>query len=114
MLFSIVSNFINSVAELDDNVERDAQKMIDNKLKWSENGRAMSTCILKQNVLPPGLLEAFVAMPQVIPVDIKVDCVYSFPAVLLTVGAENWSLLKSAYSELAFDSEVRSEISLLN
>lgn len=107
MTFSIISNKIDYVAEFDDNVEPDALKMIDGKFKWSENGRALSTCTLKQSVLPQGLLEAFVTMPLIIPVDIKIDCVCAFPAVLLTVGAENWSLLKSAYSKLAFDSEVR-------
>lgn len=95
--------FIDYAAELDDDVELDMLKKSDGKFKWTKR----STCTLKQNVLPQALLEAFVTMPLIIPVDIKADCVYSFPAVLLTVGAENWPLLKSAYSKLAFDSEVR-------
>ena len=68
----------------------------------------MFQCVAKksQNVLPQALLDAFNDMVRVT-FDVKMQCAYTFPAVVLTLGPSNWCLVKETYAKLATDSEVR-------
>lgn len=88
-------------------------------LKWSrkifylltfsgvKTGNMSMNVVSKQSVLPQALLDAFNNMVLTLTFDVKVHCAYNFPAVALTMGADNWDLLKETYTKLATDSEVR-------
>ncbi|XP_065217367.1 serine/threonine-protein phosphatase 4 regulatory subunit 1-like isoform X2 [Planococcus citri] len=58
----------------------------------------------KQTIVPQILVDYFVTMPETYSM-LTIDCAYTFPAVLLTLGASNWNLLKELYCKLALDGE---------
>ena len=64
-----------------------------------------------QTIVPQFLIDFFVSMadPRAISIgnEISHHCAFSFPAVALTLGRENWPLLKQAYEELADAREYR-------
>ncbi|XP_043248698.1 serine/threonine-protein phosphatase 4 regulatory subunit 1-like isoform X2 [Colletes gigas] len=59
-----------------------------------------------QDIVPQHLIDSFLSMvaPEEL-IDMSADlphyCAFSFPAVVLTLGKENWSYLKQAYQALA-------------
>ncbi|XP_076622614.1 serine/threonine-protein phosphatase 4 regulatory subunit 1 isoform X2 [Colletes latitarsis] len=59
-----------------------------------------------QDIVPQHLIDSFLSMvePEEC-IDVSTDlphyCAFSFPAVVLTLGKENWSYLKQAYQALA-------------
>ncbi|XP_055377750.1 serine/threonine-protein phosphatase 4 regulatory subunit 1-like [Condylostylus longicornis] len=69
----------------------------------------------EQNVVPPGILEAYVTMVLYEEEDeIKLTCAYNFPAVVLTLGRSNWHILKTLLQYLCddIDWKVRKTIAL--
>ncbi|KAF4521346.1 hypothetical protein B566_EDAN006934, partial [Ephemera danica] len=62
---------------------------------------------LNQGIVPPVLISHFVSMatPTARTVDSEIShhCAFSLPAVVLTLGRENWPLLKKTYQNLAGD-----------
>lgn len=57
-----------------------------------------------QHIVPQEFIDIFVSMSQVnfslSKPDMAGDCAYSFPAVLLTLGKDNWPLLKGVMNDL--------------
>lgn len=60
----------------------------------------------RQSIVPQLLVDFFITMPDTFSM-LTMDCAYTFPAVLLTLGPSNWYLLKDLYKNLAVDGEVR-------
>lgn len=64
-----------------------------------------------QTIVPHVLVNFFVSMadPGAVSIGIEIPryCAFSFPAVALTLGRENWPLLKEAYAALADAREYR-------
>ncbi|XP_060832618.1 serine/threonine-protein phosphatase 4 regulatory subunit 1-like isoform X2 [Bombus pascuorum] len=61
-----------------------------------------------QEIVPQHLIDSFLSMAEpeqcsgdMSPGDIPHHCAFSFPAVVLTLGKENWPYLKQAYQSLA-------------
>ncbi|XP_050588459.1 serine/threonine-protein phosphatase 4 regulatory subunit 1-like isoform X2 [Bombus affinis] len=61
-----------------------------------------------QEIVPQHLIDSFLSMAEpeqcsgdMSPGDIPHHCAFSFPAVVLTLGRENWPYLKQAYQSLA-------------
>lgn len=64
-----------------------------------------------QDIVPQQLIDHFVSMsdPEQASTtdnDLAHHCAFSLPAVALTLGPSNWSLLKDAYATLASDRQV--------
>lgn len=61
-----------------------------------------------QHIVPQEFIDIFVSMSQVnfslSKLDMAGDCAYSFPAVLLTLGKDNWPLLKGVMNDLLGES----------
>ncbi|XP_066603921.1 serine/threonine-protein phosphatase 4 regulatory subunit 1-like isoform X2 [Prorops nasuta] len=62
--------------------------------------------IYTQEIVPQILVDFFVSMPKreecsELGADISHHCAFSFPAVTLTLGRENWRCLRKAYQSLA-------------
>ena len=49
---------------------------------------------------------------QTVDSDLPFFCAYSLPAVALTLGPDNWSLLKPTFETLAQDMQVRTPCSI--
>lgn len=79
----------------------DSENVEENVFKLKLAASRMS----KQNVLPQMLLDAFITMSETVPFDNRMNCAYTFPAVVLTLGTCNWFLLKNTYLKLAMDTE---------
>lgn len=59
-----------------------------------------------QNIVPQELIDHFVSMSDPskdCATDLATHCAYNLPAVALTLGKDNWDLLKPAYTSLAAD-----------
>ncbi|XP_059620165.1 uncharacterized protein LOC132264104 isoform X2 [Phlebotomus argentipes] len=56
--------------------------------------------LLKQDVLPPDLLQSFITKANADKTEVSVACAYSFPAVALTLGRQNWHLLLRTLQKL--------------
>jgi serine/threonine-protein phosphatase 4 regulatory subunit 1 len=74
----------------------------------SDSSDWLSNCEgFKQEIVPPMLINHFVYMatPLARSVDNEIShhCAFSLPAVVLTLGRENWPLLKKTYQSLALD-----------
>ena len=74
---------------------------------------------VNQDIVPQQLIDHFVSMThpsQAHKTDNEIahHCAYSLPAVALTLGRENWALLKEAYNALASDMQVSHFSSCLN
>jgi hypothetical protein len=73
-------------------------------------GEGESMQSLNQEIVPPVLISHFVSMatPTARTVDSEIShhCAFSLPAVVLTLGRENWPLLKKTYQNLAGDMQV--------
>ena len=68
--------------------------------------------VVIQDIVPQQLIDHFVSMThpsqaQKTDNEIAHHCAYSLPAVALTLGRDNWPLLKEAYNALASDMQVR-------
>jgi hypothetical protein len=66
---------------------------------------------LSQDIVPQQLIDHFVSMThpsqaQKTDNEIAHHCAFSLPAVALTLGRDNWILLKDAYDTLASDMQV--------
>uniref|UniRef100_A0A1B0CFJ9 Serine/threonine-protein phosphatase 4 regulatory subunit 1 n=1 Tax=Lutzomyia longipalpis TaxID=7200 RepID=A0A1B0CFJ9_LUTLO len=56
--------------------------------------------LLKQDILPPDLLQSFITKANSDETDVSIACAYSFPAVALTLGRQNWHLLHRTLQKL--------------
>ncbi|XP_043286100.1 serine/threonine-protein phosphatase 4 regulatory subunit 1-like isoform X3 [Venturia canescens] len=101
------SNFLNDTVDIA-NVSLDSSDChsspgVNSKIDHSANNG--------QTIVPQYLIEFFISMAdpgaKSIGVEIPRYCAFSFPAVVLTLGRENWPLLKDAYEELAYAREFR-------
>jgi hypothetical protein len=66
---------------------------------------------VSQDIVPQALINHFVSMTnpsqaQNTDNEIAHHCAFSLPAVALTLGRDNWNLLKNAYDRLASDMQV--------
>ncbi|PSN40587.1 hypothetical protein C0J52_10368 [Blattella germanica] len=73
--------------------------------QWDNQQQTQS---VSQDIVPQELIDHFVSMThpsQAHKTDNEIahHCAYSLPAVALTLGRENWTLLKEAYNALASD-----------
>ena len=64
-----------------------------------------------QDVIPQELLEHYLSMTdpsraQTVDAEIAKHCAYSFPAVVYTLGRNNWNCLRDLYDSLAGDMQV--------
>lgn len=64
-----------------------------------------------QEIVPQQLIDHFVSMSDpsnasFTEIDLAHHCAFSLPAVALTLGPNNWDLLKDTYTALAFDKKV--------
>ncbi len=62
----------------------------------------------KQDKVPPILLSYFITMIEMnsqhsLDSDMNYNCAYNFPAIALTIGADNWRYIKTLYKRLAED-----------
>ena len=69
------------------------------------------TILLSQAIVPEELMEMYLSMidplkSQSIDAELPFYCAFSFPAVLQTLGSDNWSLLKPTFEALACDMQV--------
>ena len=67
---------------------------------------------LPQEVVPDELIELYISMTdqlraQLVDSDLPFHCAYSLPAVALTLGRDHWQVLKSTFTLLATDMQVR-------
>lgn len=65
-----------------------------------------------QNIVPELLINSFQSMTdpiisQIVDNDLCFHCAYSFPAVALTLGKDNWPLIAPIYTKLAADYQWR-------
>ena len=75
---------------------------------------SFATChnmFLLKAVIPQALLDHYISMTepskaQAIDTDLAKHCAFSFPAVVLTLGAKNWGCLRDTYELLAADMQV--------
>ena len=63
---------------------------------------------LEQDKVPPILLSYFITMIEMnsqhsLDSDMNYNCAYNFPAIALTIGADNWRYIKTLYKRLAED-----------
>jgi serine/threonine-protein phosphatase 4 regulatory subunit 1 len=70
-----------------------------------------SSSQVSQDIVPQQLIDHFVSMThpsqvQTTDNEIAHHCAFSLPAVALTLGRDNWFLLKDAYDALASDMQV--------
>jgi serine/threonine-protein phosphatase 4 regulatory subunit 1 len=69
------------------------ERMLNNLEMWDIEGDSHT-----QEIVPPVLIDHFVSMasPMARAVDSEIShhCAFSLPAVVLTLGRENWPLLK--------------------
>ena len=68
--------------------------------------------LLPQEVVPDELIELYISMTdqlraQLVDSDLPFHCAYSLPAVALTLGRDHWQVLKSTFTLLATDMQVR-------
>ncbi|KAJ9584447.1 hypothetical protein L9F63_021201, partial [Diploptera punctata] len=76
--------------------------------QWDKQQRDAKAVQVNQDIVPQQLIDHFVSMTHPsqahnINNEITHHCAYSIPAVALTLGRENWALLKDAYIALASD-----------
>ena len=72
-------------------------------------------CLLQfqsQEIVPDELMDLYLSMTdptkaQTIDSDLPYYCAFSLPGVLLTLGKENWSILKPTFDALCADMQVR-------
>uniref|UniRef100_A0A1L8DL54 Protein phosphatase 4 regulatory subunit 1 n=1 Tax=Nyssomyia neivai TaxID=330878 RepID=A0A1L8DL54_9DIPT len=62
--------------------------------------------LLKQDILPPDLLQNFISKANSDETDVSIACAYSFPAVALTLGRQNWHLLHRTLQKLCANQKV--------
>lgn len=60
-----------------------------------------------QDIVPPKLIEYFVAMIHYPDTDMNYFCAYNFPAVVLTLGKDNWHLMYDVLHSLCGDIQWR-------
>ena len=68
-----------------------------------------------QEIIPDELMEHYLSMTdttksQTVDSDLPYYCAYCLPGVLLTLGAENWPLLRTTFLTLSGDLQVRMKL----
>lgn len=78
-----------------------------NDHSYAEKTNTESLPQYAQDIVPPKLIEYFVAMIHYPDTDMNYFCAYNFPAVVLTLGKDNWHLMYDVLHSLCGDIQWR-------